>query len=55
MKKIYVFLLTLACALQANALQVNHLRVQSLPNPQGVDETAPLFSWQLQSDERGVV
>ena len=55
MKKIYVFLLTLACALQATALQVNHLRVQSLPNPQGVDETAPLFSWQLQSDERGVV
>ena len=55
MKKIYVFLLTLAFALQATALQVNHLRVQSLPNPQGVDETAPLFSWQLQSDERGVV
>ena len=44
----------LACSLQVEALRVEHLRVQSLPNPQGVDEKSPLFSWQLESTERGV-
>ncbi len=43
------------CAAQASALRVDYLRVQSLLNPQGVDSAHPLFSWQLQSDERGVV
>ncbi len=41
--------------MQADALSVEHLRVQSLMNPQGVDEKSPLFSWQLKSGERGVV
>ena len=42
-------------ALSTWALSVDHLRVQSLQNPQGVDVQSPLFSWQLQSWERGVV
>lgn len=37
------------------SLSVEHLRVQSLQNPQGVDVQSPLFSWHLQSGERGVV
>lgn len=44
-----------ACSLQVDALRVEHLRVQSLLNPQGIDEKSPLFSWQLKSEERGVV
>jgi alpha-L-rhamnosidase len=47
-----LFLLT--CTLPTRALRVEHLRVQSLQNPQGVDNKSPLFSWQLLSDERGV-
>ena len=47
--------LMLACSVQASALRVEHLRVQSRMNPQGIDEKSPLFSWQLKSDERGVV
>ena len=49
-----ILLLAFACTLHAEALSVEHLRVQSLPNPQGVDDKSPLFSWQLCSDERGV-
>ena len=45
----------LVCSMQAGALEVGHLRVQSLQNPQGIDEKSPLFSWQLRSGERGVV
>ena len=55
MKKNLLLLLTLSLAMQAWSLNVNHLRVQSLPNPQGVDSKSPLFSWQLQSNERNVV
>ena len=47
--------LMLACSVQADALRVEHLRVQSRMNPQGIDEKSSLFSWQLKSDERGVV
>lgn len=38
-----------------SALDVNHLRVMSQENPVCVDATRPDFSWQLQSDERGVL
>ena len=47
--------LVLACSIQAEALEVEHLRVQSLLNPQGIDEKSPLFSWHLKSGERGVM
>ncbi|MBO4641980.1 MAG: family 78 glycoside hydrolase catalytic domain [Bacteroidaceae bacterium] len=55
MKKYFFFLLTLCISIQVWPLNVNHLRVQSLPNPQGVDSKSPLFSWHLQSNERSVV
>ena len=48
-------MLFLCLSSQVMALSVNHLRVQSLPNPQGVDTKLPLFSWHLQSNERNVV
>ncbi|MBQ6652509.1 MAG: alpha-rhamnosidase, partial [Prevotella sp.] len=44
----------LSC-LQSMALEVSHLRVMSLVNPSPVDMKEPDFSWQLQSDERGVL
>ena len=55
MRASFILFLMLACSMQADALSVKHLRVQSLPNPQGVDVKSPLFSWQLESAERGVV
>ena len=55
MKKNLFLLLTMGFTIQAWSLNVNHLRVQSLPNPQGVDSKTPLFSWHLQSNERSVV
>ena len=51
----FVFvLLFLVSVLPVMPLEVSHLRVQNLLNPQGVDSSSPLFSWQLHSDERGV-
>ena len=32
-----------------------NLRVENLCNPQGIDTAEPRFSWQLQSDEKGVL
>lgn len=55
MRVSFILSLMLACSVQASALRVEHLRVQSRMNPQGIDEKSPLFSWQLKSDERGVV
>ncbi len=55
MKKYLFLLLTLCFTIQAWSLNVNHLRVQSLLNPQEVDSKTPLFSWHLQSNERNVV
>ena len=46
--------LALTLAMPAHALTVNNLRVQSLRNPSPIDTQTPNFSWQLQSDERGV-
>ena len=53
--RLSVLLFLLICTLPSWALRVEHLRVQSLPNPQGVDDKSPQFSWHLLSDERGVV
>ena len=36
-------------------VEVLNLRVENLCNPQGIDTAAPRFSWQLQSDEKGVL
>ena len=59
MKKDFLMALSLMLAwffsATAFALSVNHLRVNSLINPEPVDTETPKFSWQLQSDERGVV
>lgn len=55
MRAHFVLFLALVCSLPTWALSVEHLRVQSLLNPQGVDEKSPLFSWQLSSRERGVM
>lgn len=53
------FLVSLVCtffySLTMFGLSVDHLRVQSLTNPSGIDVKSPLFTWQLQSSERGVV
>ena len=48
-------LFALTFGASAFALTVDNLRVQSLRNPSGVDLTALQFTWQLHSDERGVV
>ncbi len=53
-----IFSLVLLAAIQsaaAWALSVDNLRVESLKNPSGIDSKEPHFSWQLQSDERGVM
>ena len=38
-----------------SALDVTHLRVASQENPVCIDATQPDFSWQIQSDDRGVL
>lgn len=40
------------CSL-SHALTIENLRTEYLTNPLGLDETAPRFSWSLESDERG--
>ena len=37
------------------ALTVDNLRVQALRNPSGIDTKTPQFTWQLHSQERGVL
>ncbi len=37
------------------ALKVEHLQTEYLPNPAGIDTTAPRLSWLVNSDERGDV
>lgn len=55
-KRIFIsLLLATVCWFSAFALTVDNLRVQSLRNPSGIDTFTPQFSWQLQSDDRGVV
>ena len=55
MKRFISLLSIVMVALGISALDVNHLRVMSQENPVCVDATSPDFSWQLQSDERGVL
>ena len=42
----------LLCHAATAAITVATLRCEGLPNPQGIDATAPRLSWQLQSGER---
>ena len=49
-----LFVMTVS-SISSYALTVDHLRVQSLRNPNGIDVLSPQFSWQLHSDERNVV
>ena len=48
-------LLALATCASTWALTVDNLRVQALRNPSGIDQSDLQFTWQLQSQERGVV
>jgi len=50
-----LLLIFLCCTMVVDALEVSHLRVESLLNPQGIDTPKPRFSWLLQSEERNVV
>ena len=50
-----IVLAGLLSCLQLLALDVDHLRVMSLVNPSPVDMKEPNFSWQLQSEEYGVL
>ena len=58
MKKLS-FLLTLlvlaSWSFTSHALTVDHLRVEARENPEGIEATEPAFSWQLHSDEYGVL
>ncbi|MBQ6186858.1 MAG: family 78 glycoside hydrolase catalytic domain [Prevotella sp.] len=54
-KIITLLLLTAMSSVAAWALTVDNLRVESLRNPSGIDLQEPHFTWQLQSDERGIV
>lgn len=54
MRFIGIILLLLCCTPCAGRVQVAELRCEFREAPAGVDNPAPRFSWQLQSDERGV-
>ncbi len=47
-------LATVCAAMSMQALTVSGLHTQHLTNPVGIDETAPIFSWMLESTNRGV-
>ena len=49
-----LFLLLFCCVLSAK-LVVTDLKVEGMTDPIGLDNTNPLFSWILHSDERGVM
>lgn len=55
-KRIFsIVLIALVGCGTALALTVDNLRVQALRNPSGIDTKSPQFTWQLHSQERGVV
>ncbi len=57
--RVYFSLFLLMAGLSGNILHaatiVNNLRVEYLRNPVGIDAEKPRFSWQIESDERGVL
>ena len=56
MKKVLLSLLLAAmCSASTWAFTVDNLRVEALRNPAGIDVQEPHFTWQLSSEERGVV
>ena len=55
MKRLISFLSIVMFTLGISALDVTHLRVASQENPVCIDATQPDFSWQIQSDDRGVL
>lgn len=57
MKKLLLFTFSLfyLFSFSAYALDVTGLRTEDYHNPVGIDKTSIHFSWQLQSEQRGVV
>ena len=55
MKKAVFTMLAALCCTSAFALTVGNLRVQTFRNPSGIDVAEPRFTWELQSEERGVM
>lgn len=55
MVKKVCFLLACLIALPALALDITGLRTEDYLNPVGIDKSSIHFSWQLQSEQRGVL
>ncbi len=53
-KTIFILAFAMLCALNSEALTVDHLRVERLTNPSAIDTQTPKMSWILHSDEREV-
>ena len=49
----FFFLLSLSFQIQAAETTIHQLKVQNTTEPLSVEDTHPLFSWQMQSDVRG--
>ena len=54
-KSFLIMFLTLVCAVQTEALNVTGLRIEDYRNPVGIDKSTIHLSWQLQSEQRGVL
>lgn len=46
-------LLSLSCLISAANTQITDLRVQNATEPLAIEDKHPVFSWKMQSDERG--
>ena len=55
MGKRLFFLFSCLMALPAFALEVTNLRTEDYHNPVGIDRSSIHLSWQLQSEQRGVM
>ncbi len=55
MKPLFPFIVACMMALPSYALDVTHLRTEDYHNPIGIDRGTVHFSWQLESQQRGVV
>lgn len=55
--KLWVITVLMSCFVNNafSQLKVIHLLTENLSNPESVDNTAPRFTWQLQSNEKGVL
>lgn len=50
---VFILMISVGCILQA-ATVIKHLRVEYMKNPVGIDMPNPRFSWQMESDVRGM-